>query len=139
MRRAQTSTIDFLIGVFIIVTVSVIVFQTALPSTPNQTVREDAQRIAQAIFSPYPPNTTNGSFITPGFVVDHRLDESLFAQISEPQFSQALNLRSNYYITTPVGVLGQAPSSESVDVYRVTRFAAHQGNITPIEVISWTE
>lgn len=95
-----------------------------------------AQSLAGTIYTAYPPNWTAETVISPGFVIDHRIDEELFAQFQELDSIPAIN--HLYYVNTTLGSAGTPPSSAS-NVYALTRYAVHNGSVTPIEVIIWQE
>ena len=139
MRRAQTSTLDLMIALSLLVVVGVLVASYGFQiNEPPRTIA-DAQTLAQAIFAPYPEDWNDTSVVVPGFVVDHRLNATLFAQFSASADIQSLiGIRSEYFVNTTLGTAGAVPENAS-DVFTITRYAAYAGEVTPVEVVTWIE
>lgn len=139
MKKAQTVTIDLLLAVGLLVVIAVVTSTTLLATTQPPVLSADAQALAGALFAPYPTNWTQENVITPGVVVNYRFNETLFDQLTNVENLHALvGISNNYFINTTYAAAGTPPANAS-NVYSVTRYAAYNNTITPIEVIIWRE
>lgn len=138
--RAQANTLDFLLAILLITAGIILVTSFGLPETQVPEIYEDAQTAAQTLFAPYPHNWTNQTVIIPGIVHEYRLKEDLFTQAQTLQGIEArMGIQANLYVNTTLGTIGQAPTNQSTDITKITRYAAYNATITPIEVIVWQD
>ena len=138
MKKAQTSTMDFLIGLLLVTAGVILVSTFTLPNTQQPQIYSDVQTVAEAIFSPYPVDWNESTYIIPGFIVEHKINQTLFTQAqSFSSYAGVLGIKSNLYINTTLGEIGEYPPAESTDITRLSRYAAYNGEIQEVEVIVW--
>lgn len=140
MRRAQANTLDLLLAILIVTVGAVLLNSVYLPQSQTPKTYTDAQAAAEAMFSAYPQDWNSSTVIVPGIVSNHQLKESLFAQAKNlSSLSARIGIESELFINTTIGTIGTYPNASSTQISRVTRYAAYNGTITPIEVIVWQE
>lgn len=139
MKQAQSATIDLLLALGLLIIVAVITSTLLLSTSQPPVLSSEAQALAGAIFTPYPTNWTQETVIRPGFVVGYQLQEDLFSAFQElDEVNYLLGINNRYFINTTLGSAG-TPPDQATNVYTITRYAAHQGNITPVEVVVWND
>ena len=139
MRRAQTTTIDLVLAVGIMVFVTVVATTLFTANTQPPPLAQDAQALAGVLFAPYPLDWDSDSVISPGFVVNHRLNQSLLEEFQTlTNVHELVGINSFYFVNTSAGSAG-TPPLDAKNIYSITRYAAHQGNITAVEVVVWLD
>lgn len=140
MRRAQTSTFDLIIALSLLVVVGVLVAAHDFGLEQAPSTVGDAQALAQALFAPYPDDWNQSTVVVPGVVVDHRLDETLFARFDNlTNVGRLVGITSEHFVNTTLGTAGTPPPADAKEIHAVTRYAAHNGSVTPVEVVVWTD
>jgi hypothetical protein len=140
MKKAQSSTLDLMLGILLITVGDILVSSFGLPQSETPQVYADAQAAAEALFAPYPPDWNQSTVVVPGIVRNHRLQESLVLQAQNlSSLEQQLAIESHVYVNTTFGDIGMYPPENSSEIVRIVRYAAYNASITPIEVLVWNE
>ncbi|MFT4249896.1 MAG: hypothetical protein ACMXYD_00855 [Candidatus Woesearchaeota archaeon] len=139
MKRAQANTIDLLLAIMLMTTGVIIVTSFGLPQTQTPEIYVDARVAAEQLFSPYPASWNESTVVIPGIVTNHRLSEELFAQAQSIPLETYMGVQSRIYVNTTLGSIGTPPTQQAKQITALTRYAAYNATITPIEVIAWRE
>lgn len=139
MRQAQANTIDLLLAIMLMTTGVILITNFGLPQVQTPAIYDDVKTAADQLFSPYPASWNQSTVIIPGIVVNHRLSPELFTQAQSVSLETYMGLQSHLYVNTTLGSIGTPPTNESSQITKITRYAAYNATITPIEVIVWQE
>ncbi len=142
--KAQSYALDLILAVVftsIIAVVLLLVFYQP-PSVSQQQI--DAKALSSAVLLAYPSSYTQDTVLSPGFVVNQRLDLDAFAafeSLPHVLVKQLVGIESDFLVTVTDAhglflSAGVAPTDAS-DVHVVRRYVAHNGSIATVEVIAW--
>lgn len=142
--KAQSYTLDLILAVIFTAIIAVIVVLIIQQPPAIQQQQVDAKALSSTILLAYPVPYDETTVLSPGFVLDGRLNTSLFAQfeaLPEPLIKQLSGIQSEFFINITasdgLALTTGTPPVHPTDVHVVRRYVAHNGTIATIEVVAW--